>query len=434
MKEGRKIPFGKIFLLAVSLLLAVKFIFDFEGFWKLFSAIGGTVISVLSYVLVGFVIAYVLDAYIQFLGNKVMKKWTKSPKAKRIVCIVIGYATFAGILAFFLFTLMPSLIDSLKMLIKEIPSLIDKSRNLYDKLLDGTLINLPESAINTIDSTIRGFFAGLLDLIDVSKISSFLTTTTVTIFNAVMGIMVSVYMLVEKGNILRAGNKILDGLFSKKTARRLKWAGRKVNEIFKCYFTGKILQACIMSIMAFIVFSLLRLPYAMLFAAVIGVFNMVPYIGPWVGAVPVVLICLVDNFWTGVAATAGIILVQIIDNWIISPRIIGNQMGISPLAILMGLCIGGKIFGVIGMIMGDVMAALIKVFFYDTYVEALRRKKIRERNLLKKQAENETVVIDADEDPDEDLFGGVPHDAVAEASAKERAALLEGSQKSKKKK
>ena len=241
-----------------------------------------------------------------------------------------------------------------------------------------------------------------------------------------MGIMVSVYILIEKGDILRASNKILDTMFKSKTARRIKWAGKKVNEIFRCYFTGKILQACILSIIAFIVFSILDLPYAMLFAVVIGVFNTVPYIGPWVGAVPVILICLVQDFWSGVAATIAIIVIQVVDNWIISPRIIGDQMGISPLSILIGLCVGGKLFGVPGMILGDVMAALVKVFFYDTYVEALRRKKLRERAAEKKKLKmvSAEAARDAEKDLDEDLFGGTPQDEIAEESVREREALL----------
>lgn len=441
MKDKKNFSLGKIFLLAVGVLLAVKFIFDFNGFWSLFTSIGGAVISVLSYILVGFVIAYVLDAYVQFLANKVMKKWTSNPCAKRNVCIIIGYATFAGILTFFIFALLPSLVDSLKTLAKEIPSLIAKSQDIYEKFMDGTLIDLPESAISSVENTIKSFFLGLVEMIDMSRISSIVTGTTMTIFNAVMGIMVSVYMLIEKNDILRASNKILDGLFSKKTARRIKWSGRKVNEIFKRYFTGKILQACITSIIAFIVFSLFGLPYAMLFAVTIAVLNMIPYVGPWVGAVPVVLICLVDNFWTGVAAIAGIIIVQVIDNWIISPRIIGDQMGISPLAILVGLCIGGKLFGIVGMVIGDVMAALVKIFFYDTYVEAMRRKKVREklaaersRAELEAAADNELPGVDensiiADFDIDEDLFGGKPRDEIAEESVKEKN-LLEESRKS----
>jgi hypothetical protein len=187
------------------------------------------------------------------------------------------------------------------------------------------------------------------------------------------------------------------------------------------------LQACIVSVIAFAVFSILRLPYAILFAVVIGVFNMIPYIGPWVGATPVILICLVQDFWTGIAAAIAIIVIQVIDNWIISPRIIGDQMGISPLAILIGLCVGGKIFGVPGMILGDVMAALIKVFFYDTYIEAIRRKKIREQTEKKKHIKCMSSEEDAkplDFDLDEDLFGGVPQDEVAQESAKERALLF----------
>lgn len=265
MKDEKKWTFGKILALAVCILLAVKFIFDFSGFWNLFSSIGGTVVSVLSYILVGFVIAYVLDAYIQFMSNKVLKFWKSKPKAKRLVCIVIGYATFAGVLAFFVFTLVPYLKDSVKTLYNELPGLIEHSKTLYSKLLDGTLISLPDAAINSIANALENVFDTVIAYIDAAKISGFLTTTIVMIFNVVMGIMVSVYMLIEKEDILKASNKIVDGLFNKKNALRIKWAGRKINEIFRRYFTGKILQAIIVSILAAVVFSIGRIPYALLF-------------------------------------------------------------------------------------------------------------------------------------------------------------------------
>jgi predicted PurR-regulated permease PerM len=425
-KEFKKFPFFKVFLLAVGILLAVKFIFDFHGFWSLFSSIGGTVVSVLSYVLVGFIIAYILDAYIHFWSDKVLKKWECKTKAKRNLCIVIAYLTFAGVLSFFILTLLPSLIDSVKMLAKEIPNLIDQSQNLYGKFQDGTLINLPDNVINAVEKAITDFFGTIVSKIEFSKIPGFVIKTVAVIFNIVMGIMVSVYMLIEKSDILRAGNKIVDTMFAPKKARRAKWAVKKVNEIFKRYFTGKILQACVISVLAFIIFSLLRLPYAMLFAVVIGVFNTIPYIGPWVGAAPVILICLVQDFWSGVAAAAAIIVIQVLDNWIISPRVIGDQMGISPLSILIGLCIGGKLFGVPGMILGDVMAALVKVFFYDTYVEAIRRRKLRERAEEKKKAESLSADIwpRLELDLDEDLFGGTPQDEVAVESVMERERLF----------
>ena len=111
-------------------------------------------------------------------------------------------------------------------------------------------------------------------------------------------------------------------------------------------------------------------------------------------------------------------------------------MGISPLTILIGLCIGGKIFGIAGMIVGDVMAALFKVFFYDTYIEALRRKKIRDRATEKAlhDAAAEIGANNAEIDLDEDLFGGKPHDEIAEQSAKERAAAQLAGRTAKKRK
>lgn len=374
MKKNTGFSYIKTFWLVVAVLLAAKMIFDFNGFWNLFTMAGSAVVSLLGYVLVGFVIAYILNSYISLWQNKILKKWTKNPCAKKAVTIVIGYASFLGVICLFLFAIIPSLYSSITSLGKEIPDLVDYLTKHYKAFISSDSA-VSRAAIGAIDSGLAMFEEAVLSFVNFATISSIVTTTTSVIFNAIMGIMVSVYMLIEKEAAIAASKKIVFSLFSDKTARRIKWGVKKINTVFQRYLSGKLLQALCVMVVAYIVFLIADLPYVMLFAVVMAVLNMIPYIGPWISAVPIAVICLADSFWTGVIAVICILIVQFIDNFLISPRVIGNTIGVSPLLVLIGLCVGGALFGVVGMVIGDAMAAIIKVFFYDTYVEIRRRRK-----------------------------------------------------------
>jgi len=372
-KEGR-FSYTKIFLLAVAILLAAKMIFDFKGFWKIFTMAGSGIVSLLVYILIGFIIAYIINSYINVWRNKILKKWTKNPKLKKYLTIVIGYVSFVAVVALFLFAIIPALYSSLTSLGKEIPGLVDYLTKHYNNIItsDATIAKIMNGTIETVIAMVGDV---MLSFVNFATISNIVTTTTSFIFNAIMGIMISVYMLIEKEAAIGASEKMVFALFSDKTARRIKWAAKKVNMIFQKYLSGKLLQAFIVMIIAYFVFLIAGLQYAILFAVVLALLNMIPYIGPWVSAVPIVVICLADGFWTGVIAVICILIVQAIDNWLISPKVIGDTIGVSPLLVLIGLCIGGALFGVVGMIIGDAMAAVVKVFFYDTYVEIRRRRK-----------------------------------------------------------
>lgn len=375
MKNEKKFPYVKIFLLVVAILLATKMIFDFNGFWKLFKMAGSSIISLLGYVLVGFIIAYIINSYINLWRNKILKRWTKNPKAKKYVTIAIGYLSFAVVLGLFLFAIVPALYSSVSSLGKSVPDLVQKLIRQYKTFMssDSAIAVALSDAVSSVISMVG---EAIVSFVNFATISNIVSTTTSVIFNAVMGILISIYMLIEKEAAIGAGQKIVFALFPDKKARRIKWGIKKINMIFQKYLSGKLLQALCVMIISYIVFLIAGLPYAVLFAVVMALLNMIPYIGPWISAVPIVVICLADGFLTGVIAVICILIVQLIDNFFLTPKIIGDTIGVSPLLVLIGLCVGGALFGVVGMIIGDAMAAVVKVFFYDTYVEIRRRRKL----------------------------------------------------------
>jgi predicted PurR-regulated permease PerM len=191
-----------------------------------------------------------------------------------------------------------------------------------------------------------------------------------------MSLLVSVYMLLEKEKAQNATKRIVHGIFKPSTADRVSDAGRKIDMIFKRYFAGKLLQAVAIMILAYVVLLIGGVKYAILFAVILRFTNLIPYIGPWIGAVPVVLISLIQDPWMGIRALVCILVIQIVDNLILTPRILGGKMGISPLLVLIGLCVGGTLFGFIGMVIGDVLAAIVKMLFYDSFINRRLHRKV----------------------------------------------------------
>lgn len=393
MREKKKkgISLRKAILFVIALLLLVKLIFDFEGFGNFISLGSSFFLSVTSYVLIGFIIAFILNAFMNIWEKKVFKKM-KNQKTKRILSILIAYVSLFAAIFLLLFALIPTLIDTVSTLAKNLPGAFDKLVALYDDVMHNGRFDLPDTVVEAIGSGIDKMKVVVVDFINSGKLTSMITsifsTTFSGIFNAFMGLMVSFYMLLEKDKAIKAAKTITIGLFSESRANNIFNNAKKVNVVFTQYFAGKLLQAFIVLLISYVIFLVAGVDYAILFAVVLGVTNMMPYIGPWIGGVFVVAISLSQNLSTAITALICVLIMQLIDNIILTPNIVGGQIGISPLLVLVGLCVCGGLFGLPGLILGDVFAAVIKILFYDTYIMNKIEKKI-EQGLLPESAREE---------------------------------------------
>lgn len=396
MREKKKtgISLRKAILFVIVFLLLVKLIFDFKGFGNLISLGSSFFLSVTSYVLIGFIIAFILNAFLNILEKKVFKKM-KNQRVKRILSIVIAYVTLFAVVFLLLFALIPTLIDTVSMLAKNLPAAFDKLVALYDDVMNNGRFDLPASVVDAIGSGIEKMKTVAIDFVNSGKLTSMVTslfTTTFSgVFNAFMGLMVSFYMLLEKDKAIKAAKTITIGLASESRANKIFDNARKINVVFTQYFAGKLLQALIVLLLSYVIFLVAGLDYAILFAVVLGITNMMPYIGPWIGGIVVVSISLSQDLSTAITALVCILIMQLIDNTILTPNIVGGQIGISPLLVLIGLCVCGGLFGLPGLILGDVFAAVVKILFYDTYVMNKIEKKI-EQGLLPESAREEYLM------------------------------------------
>ena len=359
------------------MLLTVKIVFDIHGFGDFVSKAVSFVISLFGYLIIGVVIAYILNTYTLFWENKVLKKVNKK-RLKRGISIAIAYVTLIAVIALLIFALVPTVIDTVKSFSSDIPRAFQKILEFYNDLVERDRFNLSEEVRNTIRDNISGMQDTVMAWINAENITNLATrlfsTTISGIFNVLMGLMVSVYMLIEKDKTVNMFKRVNYALFSKTHADNIQWGASQCNRILKQYFAGKLIQALIILVLSYVLFLIAGLKYAVILAVVMAVMNMIPYIGPWIGGAAVVFMSLPQGVFYICAALICILIVQAADNLFISPKIVGGRMGISPLLVLAGLCIGGGLFGLPGMIMGDVLAAVFKTLFYDRYIGNVKWK------------------------------------------------------------
>ncbi len=398
--KGFKVPRlqvtpAKIYFYILIVFLTVKLIFDVNGFGKLISGIGSFAISILSYLVVGLIIAYILNIYVMKLENIVLKK-IGNAKIKRAVAIILAYLTLIIIVSLLVFALIPALAETINVFAENIPKGFNSIREIYIDIMKNGELNIPESFIESIEKNIGVVQDNIMELFDVKAITETLTgvfTSAVSgIFNIVMGIMVSVYMLLEKDKAIYVLKKINYAMFSKKRADNIQWGASRINSILRRYFVGKLLQAGIILIVSYLLFIVAGVRYAILLAVIMAIMNMIPYIGPWIGGVIVIFVSIPQGVFAILAALICVLAVQAIDNWFITPKVVGGKMGISPLLVLIGLCVFGGIFGLAGMIFGDVMMAVVKVLFYDGYIKNRIASK-KKQGFLKEDFGEETEIV-----------------------------------------
>ena len=365
--SNMKITPARIYLFILAVLLTVKIVFDIHGFGDFVSKSMSFILSVFSYLIIGAVIAFILNSYASIWENRILKKM-KSHKAKKILSIIIAYATMVLIVTLILFALIPTLIDTVKAFADNIPKAFATIKDMYIDITENGKFNLPEDALSAIDDGLVQLQEIATKIFSPQKITTFFSGTISGLFNLIMGIMISVYILIEKENVINAMTRINYAVLPRKRAETVLWRARKINVILKQYISGKLLQALIILVTSYILFLIAGVKYAILLAVIMAIMNMIPYIGPWIGGVIVVFISVPQGVYAIIASLVCVLAVQALDNWFIGPKIVGGRMGASSLLVLAGLCICGGLFGLPGMIFGDVIAVIFKVFFYDRFI------------------------------------------------------------------
>lgn len=366
-KENRKLSAKRwvsYFLLAVCIIIVYKILDNFGNVQQWFVIL----FKALKPFLVGIFIAYIL-----MLPCRKIEKTYKSSKFKFLSKHARGLSVFTTylitliILIIIINFIFPILKESVMELIMGIPG--------YYESIVNQVSNLPEDSIlksdvaNTIIENIRNINVQELLSLNYEKVLQYaqnILNVFSSIFDIFVSLVVSVYVLLQRAEIMKFLNKLAKRIFNKKTYDHIDKYFGQANEMFFKFVGSQVIDAFIVGILTTIAMSIIGVKYAPLLGFMIGLFNLIPYIGAIVAVAVAILITFITGGWLQALIMAIVVIIlQQIDANIINPRIIGNSLEISPLLVIFSVTVGGAYFGMIGMFLAVPVAAVIKLILED---------------------------------------------------------------------
>ena len=342
----------------------------------------GQFLSILTPFIWGACLAYVLNPVLKTcerILNSIFKNHL-GRRAKRTIGMLMTYIFAIALLAILLQIILPQIIDSIKNLIPQITAWINTLPVILNDLatryeLDINQLTQTETITmiwNNIQTTITNFISDLTTLIP--RLFQLTTSLVGTLLNILIGIILSVYLLASKELFYAHAKKLGYALFPKNLMDKLLEITHTSNNIFTGFIVGKIVDSTIIGVLCFIVMALFNWPYAMLISVIVGVTNVIPYFGPFIGAIPSILLLLIIDPRTAVMFGIFILILQQLDGNVIGPKILGDSTGLSAFWVVFSITLFSAIMGPIGMLIGVPTFAVIYSLIRDFAEWRLKRK------------------------------------------------------------
>lgn len=340
----------------------------------------------------GLIMAYLLNPLMNGIENNLIKPLTKSVFKKKERCVgkvsrgVSIFLTWCSALLF-VFALValvvPQLYESIESLIIKIPEYTEKALTWGNNLLEKN----PE-ILAYLNKSISGFSTNLTEIakkveqilpnvnVIIVRLSSSLYEAVISVLNLIIGLIVSVYVLKDKEKFIAQSKRLLYSTMSVDGANRVVSLGKRTHSKFGNFITGKIFDSIIIGVLCFIILSIFRIPYSALVSVIVGVTNVIPFFGPFIGAIPSALLILFVDPLKCLTFIIIIIVLQQFDGNILGPRILGSTTGVPSFWVMFSILVGSGLFGIWGMVCAVPLFAVIYSLIREGCTKSLREKGI----------------------------------------------------------
>lgn len=347
------------------------------------------ILNVLSPFIYGAVMAYLLNIGTRCLEKRVFSRikyfQTNDPKIKkreRILSITIALIILIGAIIGIVSYIIPEIMSSVQNIIN-IAIGFDYTgiKKWVDNFLIQNHIVLGSEAYNSLITSINNIMETFTDWLKylpnmIWSIVTHAVSIASSLLNVIMGLIIAFYLLMDKEKVVSFGKIVLKSLLPEKHAVIIIHNIKVVNDTFNSFFTGKTLDSLIIGIIFFIGAVILNIPYPLLFSIIIAITNMIPYFGPFIGAVPVTALTVLVSPVKGIWVLIFIIILQQFDGIILGPKILGDSIGLKPIGVIFAIIVGGAIAGPLGMFFGvPIFACLFKLLF--DFINKIYEKKYK---------------------------------------------------------
>ncbi len=347
-----------------------------------------SLLHILSPFIWGLVICYLLTPFMRLVEKKLFgplsKKLYKNSKRSdgsrfaRSMSVLLSELFLLAVLTALVCLIIPQLYSSLQNMVANSPMYIETASRWITQLLEDfpeieqyvsqTLGQVNTSLMDWIQNTVLPKLGSLI-----SNVTSGVYYAIMGVYNLVIGIIVSVYVLSNLEQFGASAKRILYSVFSVDIAKKILEGLEFTDRTFMGFINGKLLDSAIIGLICYIVCSILRMPYALLVSVIVGVTNIIPFFGPFIGAVPSSIIILLVNPVKCLIFIAFIILLQQLDGNIIGPKILGSSVGINGFWVMFSIILGAGLFGFWGMLLGVPVFVIIYAAITGSVTRKLKR-------------------------------------------------------------
>jgi len=371
MEENKNDIYFKWGLTAVAVIviaLVISLIFSKLGpIATAISTIISTVSSVLYGVVMAFLMAPVYDRISIWVGeilSSLFPKWKKSDKYAKMIATLACLVILILVVFALIMMIIPELVNSITNVISYAPSgtqnleawlkdILNKNPNL-EKLIIGNYLDISErlsdiattTVLPNVNTYIKNLSSGVINALGV-------------VVNIIIGLMVMMYLLNMKTTLASQAKKIVYAVAGVKIGNEIVTEARYIKNMFEKFIVGKIIDSIIIGIINYVFMAIIHMPYALLISVVVGVTNVIPFFGPFIGAIPSIILLLLISPVTALQFAVWILVLQQVDGNIIGPKILGQTTGLPSFWVLFSILLFGGLFGIVGMIIAVPTWAII---------------------------------------------------------------------------
>ena len=371
MKENKNDIYFKWGLTAVVVIviaLVISLIFNKLGI--IGSAIK-TILSTISSVLYGVVMAFLMAPVYDRIGiwvgeilSSLFPKWKKSDTYAKMIATLACLVILILVVFTLIMMIIPELVNSITNVISYAPSgmenlenwlkdILNKNPDL-ERLIIGNYLDISErlsdfattNVLPNVNTYVKNLSSGVLNALGV-------------IVNIIIGMMVMMYLLNMKTTLASQAKKIVYAIAGVKIGNEIVTEARYIKDMFEKFIVGKIIDSIIIGIINYIFMAVIHMPYALLISVVVGVTNVIPFFGPFIGAIPSIVLLLLISPLTALQFAVWILVLQQVDGNIIGPKILGQTTGLPSFWVLFSILLFGGLFGIVGMIIAVPTWAII---------------------------------------------------------------------------
>ena len=371
MEENKNDIYFKWGLTAVAVIviaLVISLIFSKLG--PIATAIS-TIISTVSSVLYGVVMAFLMAPVYDRIGiwvgeilSSLFPKWKKSDKYAKMIATLACLVILILVVFTLIMMIIPELVNSITNVISYAPSgaenleawlkdILNKNPNL-EKLIIGNYLDISArlsdiattTVLPNVNTYIKNLSSGVLNALGV-------------VVNIIIGLMVMMYLLNMKTTLASQAKKIVYAVAGVKIGNEIVTEARYIKNMFEKFIVGKIIDSIIIGIINYVFMAIIHMPYALLISVGVGVTNVIPFFGPFIGAIPSIILLLLISPVTALQFAVWILILQQVDGNIIGPKILGQTTGLPSFWVLFSILLFGGLFGIVGMIIAVPTWAII---------------------------------------------------------------------------